>query len=71
MTEDQVRLLVREVIARQKGRQAVAPAEARLDVRAHISHHRFPLVTGDVDGPCLIEPAVRCSHCGFCQSYGH
>jgi hypothetical protein len=26
----------------------------------------------DVDeGACVIEPAVRCNHCGFCQSYGH
>ena len=26
---------------------------------------------GDGDGACLIEPAVRCNHCGYCQSYGH
>ena len=26
---------------------------------------------GDADGACLIEPAVRCNHCGYCQSYGH
>ena len=27
---------------------------------------------GDEEGgPCLIEPSVRCNHCGFCQSYGH
>src|SRR5688572_3988037 len=23
------------------------------------------------DGMCIIEPRVRCNHCGFCQSYGH
>ena len=23
------------------------------------------------DGMCVIEPAVHCSHCGFCQAYGH
>jgi hypothetical protein len=23
------------------------------------------------DGMCVIEPRVRCNHCGFCQSYGH
>ena len=39
---------------------------------AHVSHRRFTLVRGgDEDGACLIEPAVRCNHCGFCQSYGH
>jgi len=26
---------------------------------------------GDTDGACLIEPAVRCNHCGYCLSYGH
>jgi len=25
----------------------------------------------DGDGPCLIEPAVMCNHCGYCKSYGH
>jgi len=40
---------------------------------AHPSHGRFTLVPAgsDADGPCLIEPAVMCSHCGYCQSYGH
>jgi hypothetical protein len=27
--------------------------------------------SGVDDGMCVIEPAVRCTHCGFCQSYGH
>jgi hypothetical protein len=32
----------------------------------------FPLSRGgDGDGACLIEPTVRCNHCGYCQSYGH
>jgi len=26
---------------------------------------------GDGDGACLIEPSVRCNHCGYCLSYGH
>ena len=25
----------------------------------------------DTDGPCMIEPAVACNHCGYCKSYGH
>jgi hypothetical protein len=28
-------------------------------------------VGSDDDGPCLIEPAVMCNHCGYCKSYGH
>ena len=26
------------------------------------------LSSGGADGACLIEPAVRCTHCGYCQS---
>ncbi len=40
--------------------------------RAHASHVRLHLPRGtDGDGACLIEPSVRCAHCGFCQSFGH
>ena len=28
-------------------------------------------VGADGDGPCVIEPAVACNHCGYCKSYGH
>lgn len=72
MNEEELRALVREAIARHRA-GAVAPARptAPATVRVDISHHRFLLPAGDVDGPCLIEPAVRCVHCGFCQSYGH
>jgi hypothetical protein len=38
----------------------------------HASHHLLPLARGgDLDGACLIEPTVRCNHCGYCLSYGH
>ena len=39
--------------------------------RAHPSFVRLPLASGDSEGACLIEPSVRCSHCGYCLSYGH
>src|SRR6266576_3296916 len=32
---------------------------------------RLPLPSGDEEGACLIEPAVRCNHCGYCLSMGH
>jgi hypothetical protein len=40
---------------------------------SHASHILLKVLPGsDVDeGMCVIEPAVRCNHCGFCQSYGH
>ena len=39
----------------------------------HPSHNILNVLPGsEVDeGACVIEPAVRCNHCGFCQSYGH
>ena len=39
----------------------------------HASHILLEVVPGSQidDGMCVIEPAVRCNHCGFCQSYGH
>ena len=28
-------------------------------------------VGADTEGPCIIEPAVMCNHCGYCKSLGH
>jgi len=83
VTEDELRQLVRETIARHLGgetpaspagrpRQAAAPLLPVPDWRRHPSHFRLVLPSGrDQDGPCMVEPAVGCSHCGFCQSWGH
>jgi len=55
--------------------RTVAPshlAPAHLAPSHHSSHLLFMLPTGsDADGPCIIEPAVNCNHCGYCKSYGH
>ena len=73
MTEQELRALVRDAIAKQLGGGASAP---RVDpvafVRQHASHGLVTLPIGmDSDGPCLIEPAVPCNHCGYCKSLGH
>jgi hypothetical protein len=40
--------------------------------KSHSSHGRFVfLAPTEPDAPCIVEPHVRCTHCGFCQSYGH
>jgi hypothetical protein len=77
MNEPELRALVRETIARHLGAGARATTGAsaleggRL-LRQHSSHAMFVLPAGfDGDGPCLIEPAVPCNHCGYCKSYGH
>jgi hypothetical protein len=77
MTDDELRALVREAIARHLGEGAerlstgTAPGPAPA-WRSHASFGKFLVPRGDDEGgPCLIEPSVHCNHCGFCQSYGH
>lgn len=87
MDEQQVRALVRQAIARhlgpgpgpasaspstplpppRPGGLPASPGALALDV----SHARFHLVRAAGEVECLIEPAVACTHCGFCQTYGH
>jgi hypothetical protein len=70
MTEQELRALVREAIARHTGETSAAPQPDAF--RLHLSHAVFPLSRGsDDDGACVIEPSVRCNHCGYCVSYGH
>jgi hypothetical protein len=72
MDEEAVRALVRQTVARQLQQGgATPPADDRrpLAYATHVSHVRYALP--ESDGPCLIEPAVHCNHCGYCQSHGH
>jgi hypothetical protein len=71
ISDQELRALVRDAIARQA--RAAAPAvEAVRSVAGDASHGRFAVLGGSADdGQCLIEPAVRCNHCGYCQSLGH
>ena len=74
MNDEDLRALVRAAIARQAGATSTVPdprPQATM-VRRHSSHGMFVLPVGaDAEGPCIIEPAVSCTHCGYCQSYGH
>lgn len=75
MTDDELRALVRDAIARHLGTaQPAAPAAAAPTPlwRSHPSFGKYIVPRGtEQDGPCLIEPSVHCNHCGFCQSHGH
>jgi hypothetical protein len=85
MDEQELRSLVREAIERHLGRpepeMRSAPVVRSAGPQAgpsssghpHASHILMKVVPGSDtdDGQCVIEPAVRCNHCGFCQSYGH
>lgn len=84
MTEEELRTIVRDAVARHlKGDQAGGPrpfqesgttgTTGAVSLVAHASHARLPVLAGDRvgEGACLIEPSVGCNHCGYCQSYGH
>ena len=68
MDEQALRALVRDAIEKHLGSDRSLGAPPPL----HPSHARFNLLSGaETGGPCLIEPAVMCNHCGYCKSYGH
>ncbi len=79
MTDEEIRALVRDAVTRHLGHlvaSAGRPEQRRGAApppwRAHPSFGRFLVTSGTEEGgPCLIEPNVRCNHCGYCQSYGH
>jgi hypothetical protein len=78
MTDDQLRALVRDAVARHLGLTPsgeAAHAPAAVPPRMHPSHYRYVALQrgseGEAAGPCIIEPAVTCNHCGYCQSHGH
>ena len=68
MNEEMLRALVRETIARLESRETV-PDVRPLHFATHASHYRYTLPPSS--GPCVIEPGVRCSHCGYCESHGY
>ena len=71
MTEEELRALVRAAIARHAGASS-SPSHSAPTARLHPSHGLFIVPAGsDMEGPCIIEPAVMCNHCGYCKSLGH
>ena len=67
VSDAELRELVRAAIAARS--RSEAPRSA---IEVHPSHALLPLARGgDTDGFCLIEPSVRCNHCGYCLSFGH
>ncbi len=74
MTDEEIRALVRAAVSRHLGQESPSPGQPAPPPswRAHPSFGRFLVTSGTEEGgPCLIEPNVRCNHCGYCQSYGH
>jgi hypothetical protein len=73
MTDEEIRLLVRTAIAKHLG-AAAAPVPDPRSVPAPViplSFARYAIARAADDVMCVIEPAVRCNHCGYCQCHGH
>ena len=73
MTDEEIRLLIRAAIAKHLG-PAAAPFPGQTSVPAPavpISFSRYEIPRAPDDVMCVIEPAVKCNHCGFCQCHGH
>jgi hypothetical protein len=73
MNEDAIRAIVRDVLARRLSpARAEPPDPTAIPLVWHASHARYRVLSGEeADGPCWIEPTVRCNHCGYCQAHGH
>jgi hypothetical protein len=69
MNEEVVRELVRQAVARRLGPSPEPAVHVPLALMDHSSHYRYALP--ESGGPCIIEPGVQCTHCGYCQSHGH
>jgi hypothetical protein len=85
MTEQELRALIRESVARHLGDAPVQAAPApllatpapfgasRATVQApslHPSHYQYVTLI-NVGDSCVIEPGVTCNHCGYCKTHGH
>jgi len=71
VNEQQIRALVHETIDRDFSSSGDVPVLSPSG-DTDTSHVLLALPNGtDVDGSCIIEPAVTCNHCGYCKSYGH
>ena len=83
MNDDEVRALVREAIHKHLGPTSLAASPTSyvetgspgaLDPAAQpllLAFSRYKVQRIGDDGMCLIEPNVRCNHCGYCECHGH
>ena len=81
MNEDELRALVRTAIQRHLSSASAsggAPESVQLKAATTVvspavsmSFAQYSLERAPDDTMCIIEPAVRCNHCGFCKCHGH
>jgi hypothetical protein len=69
MNDEELRALIRQAVQKHL---SIDPSPVQHPVSiASISFGQYRLERAPDDTMCLIEPAVRCNHCGFCKCHGH
>ena len=76
MNEDELRVLIRQAVQKHLHSGPVEAPQLESERRrtapeVSISFGQYRLERAADDNMCLIEPAVRCNHCGFCKCHGH
>lgn len=71
MTDQELRALVRQVIDQHMPVARTTQAPMAASALATHASHLLLLLPDAGDGPCVIEPSVPCTHCGYCKSLGH
>lgn len=77
MTELDLRALVREAVARHllgdapvTAPSAAPPGPFRSPDAGHTAQAIYISLVNTTDD-CVIEPSVRCNHCGYCKTHGY
>jgi len=77
VTDQELRSLVREIVARRLAERAQQPSAPQATVHigraARIQHpsHDIYLTVVNTGEACVIEPDAPCNHCDYCKSHGH
>ncbi len=77
MNEQELRALIRGIAAerlRDHRGAATQPATPVVHVGSHTgghASHDMYVTLVNVTDACVIEPAVSCTHCGYCKTHGY
>lgn len=71
MNEDELRALIRQAVEKHVGGEAMGGLKPAPASAVSLSFGQYRLERAADDNMCLIEPTVRCNHCGFCKCHGH
>jgi len=72
MTEQELRAIVRDAVARRLGQSPVPRPQSAVRGESLVPpSHAIYVNLVNIGGECVIEPSVPCNHCNYCKSHGH